>query len=454
MDIKVYRLIKNSTILSSPGVISIFLSLLSIPVHLKFAGAENYGNYIIFHFILIFSVIFNLGIGKSIAVSINNYPKKNKEVAYQGIKYTFYIILFLIFVFFLFSFFKEKFLISNLIPIFYFNHLVFGVTISILYSSLEGILQGNQKFKYLSFFNFAFFSLSISLPSISLVYQNNISLNYLICFSLLIKFLTVIMMLFLINKKKYILKSKSKILLLNLKKNAKWLTLNSILIHFYDLFDKYLVKIFLGPVAIAIYSIPQQLTGKLSVFSKGFSAFLLPNLSKKGGDVNSFNYTLKIFLKEIPLLIFLFIPLFETFLNFWLREDYNQTILTLTKIFALCSIFSCASHLLITKFEASKTLYRNLKIEFILMPFYLIILFYLTNAKFSLVQISLLILMKEGILMFFRLNLLRKEVRNVNSYYKHSLLLILGLYLSINFKEVFLIFLIILIINYFIKHDK
>ena len=180
----------------------------------------------------------------------------------------------------------------------------------------------------------------------------------------------------------------------------------------------------------------------------------MPNLSKKGGDVNSFNYTLKIFLKEIPLLIFLFIPLFETFLNFWLREDYNQTILTLTKIFALCSIFSCASHLLITKFEASKTLYRNLKIEFILMPFYLIILFYLTNAKFSLVQISLLILMKEGILMFFRLNLLRKEVRNVNSYYKHSLLLILGLYLSINFKEVFLIFLIILIINYFIKHDK
>jgi O-antigen/teichoic acid export membrane protein len=262
------------------------------------------------------------------------------------------------------------------------------------------------------------------------------------------------MMLFIINKKKYILKSKNKILISNLKKNAKWLTLNSILIHFYDLFDKYLVKIFLGPVAIAIYSIPQQLTGKLSVLSKGFSAFLLPNLSKKGGDVNSFNYTLKIFLKKIPLFIFLFIPLFETFLNFWLREDYNQTILTLTKIFALCSIFSCTSHLLITKFEASKTLYRNLKIEFILMPIFLIILFYLTSAKFSLIQISLLILMKEVILMFLRLNLLRKEVRDVNSYYNYSLLLILGLYLSINFKEVFLIFLVILILNYFIKHDK
>ena len=44
---------------------------------------------------------------------------------------------------------------------------------------------------------------------------------------------------------KLVSKSKSKILFLNLKKNAKWLTLNNVLIQFYDLFDKYLVKIFL-----------------------------------------------------------------------------------------------------------------------------------------------------------------------------------------------------------------
>ena len=46
------NLIKNSAILSIPGLISIFISLISIPIHLNYAGQESYGNYIIFHFIL------------------------------------------------------------------------------------------------------------------------------------------------------------------------------------------------------------------------------------------------------------------------------------------------------------------------------------------------------------------------------------------------------------------
>ena len=44
------KLLFNSAILSIPGLISIFISLLAIPIHLKIAGIESYGNYIIFHF--------------------------------------------------------------------------------------------------------------------------------------------------------------------------------------------------------------------------------------------------------------------------------------------------------------------------------------------------------------------------------------------------------------------
>ena len=93
----------------------------------------------------------------------------------------------------------------------------------------------------------------------------------------------------------------------NLKKNSKWITLNSLLVQFYDLFDKYLIKIFLGPIAVATYSIPQQLTGKLSIISKSFSAFLLPNLSKKKFDNQSLDFSLLFFIKIIPIIIFLLI---------------------------------------------------------------------------------------------------------------------------------------------------
>ena len=82
------NLIKKSSILSLPGLISIFISLSSIPVHLNLAGPESYGNYIIFHFILMLSVTLNLGIGKSTAISINNFPKENKKISFKAIKYS------------------------------------------------------------------------------------------------------------------------------------------------------------------------------------------------------------------------------------------------------------------------------------------------------------------------------------------------------------------------------
>ena len=209
----------------------------------------------------------------------------------------------------------------------------------------------------------------------------------------------------------------------------------------------------MGPIAIATYSIPQQLTGKLSILSKGLSAYLLTNLSKKKHDNIVFNYALKIFLTIIPILIFLLFPIYEFFLNFWLEDQYSNKILLLTKIFSLCAIFSCASHILITKFEASKTLNRNLKVEFFLMPFFLFSLYFYSSNKFSLIEISFLILLKEVILLFLRLNLLRKIIKNLFTHYIYILFFLLTLYLSINFENLFYISLLGLIFSIFLKND-
>jgi len=140
-------------------------------------------------------------------------------------------------------------------------------------------------------------------------------------------------------------------------------------------------------------------------------------------------------------------------MSFAIGCSYNQNILLLTKIFSLCAIFSCASHLLITKFEASKTLNKNLKLEFSLMPFFLVSLYYLTSNKFSLIEISYLILFKEVILLLLRLNLLKKIIENVIIYYLYIISIILALYISINFENLFFIMLIFLIIGNFINND-
>ena len=146
------KLITSGTILSIPGLLSILVSLASIPIHLNVAGAENYGNYIIFHFVLVITTTLNLGIGKSIAVSVNNFPKRNREIAFQGLRYTLTIIL-LLTLFYLILFLLEKIKLFNAFTL---NpnliYLFFGAIITILYVSLEGIFQGNRKFKSLSFY--------------------------------------------------------------------------------------------------------------------------------------------------------------------------------------------------------------------------------------------------------------------------------------------------------------
>tara|TARA_Y100000590_G_scaffold431917_1_gene547234 strand:+ start:1248 stop:2600 length:1353 start_codon:yes stop_codon:yes gene_type:complete len=446
------KLLFNSTILSIPGLISIFISLLAIPIHLKIAGIENYGNYIIFHILLSLSFLINLGIAKSIVISINNFPKHNKEVAFEGIKYTAYISLIILFfltvssIFFSYTINEYKF--------FLFKYCLIGIIISLFFLSCESIFLGNEKFKFASFFNFFFYSIALSGPSLILIFYESLNVKQLIIISTSIKLIVTVIMFLVLIKEKLIKNKTKKILLKNLKKNSKWLTLNSILVQFYDVFDKYLIKIFLGPIALATYSIPQQITGKLSVVSKGFSAFLLPFLARKKINNSDFNVSLVIFLKILPVIIFLFFPLYSILLKFWLGNQFDQDIVNLAKVFSLSVIFGCASHILVTKFEASQTLKENLKFESLLLPFFLICIFLLVFKSFSLFTISLAILGKELILLVYRINFLKKEIINAEKYYYYLFTFMLMLVFSLYNQILFYISEAILIIIILKKYDK
>ena len=94
------HLYKNSFLLSLPGIISIFLSIISIPFHIEIAGLDNYGNYLFFHFILSFSFLLNFGLAKILVIAINKNFKKKNEITYNGLKYCFGICLILILIFF------------------------------------------------------------------------------------------------------------------------------------------------------------------------------------------------------------------------------------------------------------------------------------------------------------------------------------------------------------------
>ena len=119
--------------------------------------------------------------------------------------------------------------------------------------------------------------MSISLPAFFLLINNDLYNNVEILFklSIYLKILGLIsLVVVLISKKLFNSEFLSNKITKDFTKQANWLTLSSVYIQIFDFLDKYLIKIFLGSTSLAVYSIPQQISGKLSVLSDALLIFI------------------------------------------------------------------------------------------------------------------------------------------------------------------------------------
>ena len=440
-------LLSKSLILSSPGLISLIISLIAIPIHLNEQGFENYGKYIFFHFILSLGLLINLGIGKMSTIVIGQNIDKLNSIISQNLKYT----LIKSSIYFLFYLSVNFFLNLN------HDFLIFfiGLTLTSIYFSFEGIFLGEKKFMKISILNLLFFSLSLNVPSLMLFYQSY-SVENLILFSIIIKLFTITLMIIEYLKNMNLSINKNNILEEKILQNYKWISMNLLNIQISNFIDKYLVKIFLGLDLLSKYSIPQQLSGKLSIFSQGFSAFLLQNLSVKKNQNTNLITSIFLFFYLMPIIIFLAFPLFNKFLIFWLDRNYEFEIFNLFKIFVIYAVFSSTSHLVTSKFEANFKIKNNFKIELICLIPFAILIFIATKNNFSLLNISIIMLIKEVLLLSLRLRFFRRELRSIQKKYFYNLfLIIIILYSSffnyVIFYSIILIIYLPFLINEFYK---
>ena len=106
----------------------------------------------------------------------------------------------------------------------------------------------------------------------------------------------------------------------------------------------------------------------------------------------------------------------------------------------------------VSALEATQSLKRNLKFELLVMPFFLLVLYYFTSGGYSLIYIGSIILAKETILLFLRLNILQKEINKLLNYYIYSILFICMLYLSLYNQNLFYLFEILMVLS-LVKND-
>ncbi len=396
----------NSFFSGLPGFISILLSLLSIPIYLKYGGEEDYGNYIFLHFLGFLGQIFNLGLGKISAISIAQ-NKSVDDLSWILLKKTIKtsLLIFLVLsIFFIinkfFLFFSSYILLVSIL----------NIVVTIIFVTIEGLFQGKKLFVKLMLINLLFYGVSLSFPPFLLIFYYT-SYKTIFLISLIIKITVIIISTFYLFSKKplnFFLKKKPRI---NYNFDQKWFSISSILSIAYDFTDKYLIKIFIGPIALAFYSIPQQLTGKLSIISKGISAVLLPSiaLEKKKILTKDLLLSLKIFIFIVPIIIIFLFNFFNIFFSFWLKNNSNIDIINLAKMFAIITWVSCISHLVIAYYEGSGIIKKNTMIELKFYPFFFFFLFIAVLSK-NLFLITIVILLKEIFLFLLRSIIISKSV--------------------------------------------
>ena len=295
-------------------------------------------------------------------------------------------------------------------------YLLLGLILSNIFLTLDGVCKSKFLFKSLSFSNFTFYSLSLSLPAFFIFYNSNLAYNNnLFKLSIAIKTLSVLFLIILFYSKKLLsYREFSKIIFVDIKKYSKWMTLTSLFDQIYDYLDKYVIKFTMGSNMMAIYSVPQQIAAKLHILSNGINAVLLPKISKKQSNTQSKNIlsaSIYGFFYLISFSIIMILPFLEIILNLWLGDAYTPEFTKLFKIFFLLTFVGCISHIIIIFFEARFMAKLNSFYESISIIPFLIGLLICVQYK-NIYLFAFLLLIKESILYFVRTIKIKSFIKN------------------------------------------
>ena len=183
---------------------------------------------------------------------------------------------------------------------------------------------------------------------------------------------------------------------------------------------------------------------------------MLPEISNsKKSDKGNFVESLYFYTISVALILLIIFPFLDEFLLIWLKDQFTQQILDLTKIFLIITWLSGISHILITYFEGKKKIKFNTLMElYLLFPFLISIVIVVLNFK-NLIYISSVLLIKEIILLILRAQKIKSKIENLMSIYILITLVILNLIINLNYEVYFIYtFLILLIFSIFLILKK
>lgn len=401
-----------------PGLISIILSLISIPLFLKILDNSYFGQYLIQNIFLSLGFVLNFGLHRLIIIrsSVKNNLikiKQNSFYLFLNFILSFSVSIIIMIVM---SLVLKNYNFSTL-ELLYNKFVFLGLVLSSIYFSLDSILRIYNKFYILAIFNLVFNSISFTLPSFYLFYKS-ISISDFVVLSypneifhivVFVKLISIIVIyIYLINqshiKNIFSIQEIYNRNLLSDFKEIFYASLQSLSFFLNNVTDKFFVKLTLGNSFLSIYSIPQQIAAKSTILVTGVSTVFFPEISRRqriSRKKNFFKLIIRISILFTGILNFIAFPFIEPILKLWLGSSFNPAHTILLKCFLFYSFYASINYVISQYIDSEDQNKTNSLID---MSFYLITLFmFVICYKLEiLILFALTTIIREFLIFFYK----------------------------------------------------
>jgi len=395
---------KNGIINLSFQIIPVLLALYSIPKLLSFYGEELWGFYTLFiTFLMLFNHI-NFGIAPSTAKLISEFIGQNRHgkigvVVFNSFIWNIIIISFSSVIYFV----TQKYLVD------YFGATNFNVTQCLNYVLLCGaILLFNSCFR--AFFEamqmYVLVSIIRSLLS-AVIFLAPLLLSFtshheiedmllFILFTYMTSFLVYIVSFYLTCNGSFF--KYDSLIFTRLYSWGKWLGLHSLLSPFLLYLDRFLIKSFLSVNVVALYTIPFDLSARMSLISGSYTSSFYTAVSRwnKQKHINISIYyfkTLQTILIIISIISILGMLLSEFFLNLWISQEFSINNYKILQILIFANFFNAINITSLRFLQGVGELKYPITIQLLLIPIYIFMLISFVHYDVWGVALSFLIRM-------------------------------------------------------------
>ena len=336
--------------LASPSVLSIPLTLVSVPLCLSSLGTASYGILLILLLLQNQSHVFLFGVEKNLIRSIvQKQATADNLLATMLIVFVYGCCLVAVAIILVIVFGVFDYLVLSTTN---FALMLAGIPVHLVWTVQRSILQADEKFSTLGLASFGYMSAIQYMPLlVILVAPENANITSFLCGVLLAR-LTVTALLFFPSwhhvKR---LTFRQTVFFVQLFHYGKWMGVNQTIQIIFDGADRFLLGLFSTTSAVALYAIPLQLTQKLAIIPIAMAQVVF-NRSVTSEKMQSDRY-LRDLVVLAPFCAMIFLCVCRPMFELWLGQHFDSKILTLAALLFIAVTFTSLNFITASILESS-----------------------------------------------------------------------------------------------------